>query len=263
MVTALTIAGSDSSGGAGIQADLKTFCSYGIYGAAVITALTAQNTIGVQEILKVKESFVAKQLDAVLSDLKVDAVKIGMLYAKGIVKIVAQKLIEYRVKNIVLDPVMFSKSGDALIEEDARIVIKEKLIPICDVITPNIFEAESLTGFSIKTIEEMKKASERLYLLGCKNAIIKGGHLQGEAIDILYDGKGFKIIEGERISKKNPHGTGCTFSSAITAGLALGYNINDAFEKAKKYVVCAIKNSFSLGKGFDLLNHTYKFYDVN
>jgi len=203
MVTVLTIAGSDSSGGAGIQADLKTFCAYGVYGTAVITALTAQNTVGVQGVLEVEDDFIAKQLDSVLTDLSVNAAKIGMVFKKETVKIIADKLLEYNVKNIVLDPVIFSKSGDSLIKDDAVVILKEKLIPICDVITPNLYEAELLSGFSICNTEDMKKASEILYSLGSKAVIIKGGHLRGDAVDVLYNGKEFRILKGERISGKN------------------------------------------------------------
>ena len=260
MVTVLTIAGSDSSGGAGVQADLKTFSAFGVYGAAVITALTAQNTVGVQAVLEIKEDFVAKQLNSVLSDLEVNAVKIGMIFKKETIKIIAEKLIEYNIANIVLDPVFFSKSGDSLIKDDAVVVLKEKLIPICDVITPNIYEAELLSGFSIRNPEDMRKASEILYLLGCKAVIIKGGHLKGDAVDVLYDGKEFKILKGERISGKNPHGTGCAFSSALTAGLALSLSTGEAFQRAKEYVAGAIKNSIAVGGGFNVLNHIYKFF---
>lgn len=260
MVTVLTIAGSDSSGGAGIQADLKTFCAYGVYGAAVITALTAQNTVGVQGMLEVEEDFVAKQLDSVLTDLRVDAAKIGMVFKKETIKIIADKLLEYKVKNIVLDPVFFSKSGDSLIKDDAVVILKGKLIPICDVITPNLYEAELLSGFPVRNTEDMKRASEILYSPGNKAVIIKGGHLHGDAIDVLYNGKEFKILEGERISGKNPHGTGCTFSSALAAGLALGLSIDEAFKSAKEYVAAAIKNSIAVGSGFNVLNHIYKFF---
>jgi len=260
MVTVLTIAGSDSSGGAGIQADLKTFSAFGVYGAAVITALTAQNTVGVQDVMEVKEDFVEKQLDSVLSDLEMNAVKIGMVFKKETIKVIAEKLIEYNTKNIVLDPVIFSKSGNSLIEDDAVLILKEKLIPICDVITPNVYEAESLSGFSIRNTEDMKKASEILYSLGCKAVIIKGGHLQSDAVDVLYDCKEFKILKGKKISGGNPHGTGCTFSSALAAGLALGLSTGDAFQRAKEYVAGAIKNSIAVGEGFNVMNHMYKFF---
>jgi len=260
MVTVLTIAGSDSSGGAGIQADLKTFCAYGVYGAAVITALTAQNTVGIQAMLEVEENFVAKQLDSVLNDLSVNAAKIGMVFKKETIKIIADKLLEYNVKNIVLDPVIFSKSGDSLIKDDAVVILKEKLIPVCDVITPNLYEAELLSGFPVRNTEDMKRASEKLYSLGSKAVIIKGGHLHGDAIDVLYNEKEFKILGGERISGKNPHGTGCTFSSALAAGLALGLSMDEALKSAKEYVTAAIKNSIAVGSGFNVLNHIYKFF---
>ncbi len=258
MKSVLTIAGSDSSGGAGIQADLKTFCAFGVYGSSIITALTAQNTTGVKAIMEVSVDFFEKQLDSVLSDLKIDAVKIGMLYKKEIIDITAEKLIEYNIKNIVLDPVFSAKSGNALISNDAVTVLKEKLIPICDIVTPNIPETKMLLKIPVNNIEDMKSASKRLYSFGCKAVIIKGGHLLKDAVDVLYDGKKFKTLTAERISANNPHGTGCTFSSALTAGLAIGFPLNEAFEKAKEYVTSSIKNSFRLGKGCNLLNHKHK-----
>ena len=168
-------------------------------------------------------------------------------------------MLEYNIKNIVLDPVFFSKSGDSLIKDDALVILKEKLIPICDVITPNIYEAESLSGFSIHNVEDMKRASEILYSLGSRAIIIKGGHLHGDAVDVLYNGKEFRIIKNKRILGKNPHGTGCTFSSALAVGLALDLSIDEAFKGAKEYVTGAIKRSIAVGSGFNVLNHIYKF----
>lgn len=256
----LTIAGSDCSGGAGIQADLKTFCAFGVYGLSVVTALTAQNTTGVQGIMKVGGEFVVKQLDSVLSDLKIDAVKIGMLNEKDVVSIVTEKLLQYGQKNIVYDPVMYAKSGAVLLKRDARDVIKEKLIPICDVLTPNISEAEALSGISIGSVDDMKNASEKIYFLGCKAVIIKGGHLSGDAVDVLFDGKEFTLLRSARISKRNPHGTGCTFSSAIASGLALGSSLTESFKNAKEYINNAIEKSLSMGSGFDLINHLYRIF---
>ena len=258
MVRVLTIAGSDSSGGAGIQADLKTFCAFGVYGASVITSLTAQNTVGVQGIMEIPPEFAGEQLESVLSDMDISAVKIGMLYTKETIEIVAEKLGSYGIKNIVLDPVMFAKSGDALLKEDARKVMSEKLIPLCRVVTPNIPEAELLAGCSVTKVDDMKTAAEKIYALGCESVIVKGGHLKKNAVDLLYDGSEFLQLGKKRILGKNPHGTGCTFSSALTAGLAKGLTLREAFKNTKDYMENVIKRSLAVGKGFDVLDHNYK-----
>jgi hydroxymethylpyrimidine kinase/phosphomethylpyrimidine kinase len=245
----LTIAGSDSGGGAGIQADLKTITLLGGYGMSVLTALTAQNTVGVQAIHEVPASFVETQIDSVLSDIGADAVKTGMLANKEIIEVVSKKLRQYRIKKLVVDPVMVAKSGDSLLRKDAQAAMIKRIIPLAWVITPNIPEASVLTGIKINSIEGMKDAACRIYALGAKHVVLKGGHLKGRAIDILYDGKKFNEIEGPRIETKNTHGTGCTFASAMTTFLARGDTVYDAVRKAKVFISLAIQSSLSLGKG--------------
>ncbi|MGD0915495.1 MAG: bifunctional hydroxymethylpyrimidine kinase/phosphomethylpyrimidine kinase [Thermodesulfobacteriota bacterium] len=217
----LTIAGSDSGGGAGIQADLKTITLLGGYGMSVITALTAQNTIGVQAIREIPASFVAAQIDSVLSDIGADAIKTGMLANQEIIEVVSRKIKLYKVKKVVVDPVMVSKSGASLLRKDAQETLIKKMIPIAWVVTPNLMEASVLTGLKVSSLEGMKKAAHRIYKLGAKHVVVKGGHLRGMAVDLLYDGKHFMEMEGPRIETKNTHGTGCTFASAIATLLAV------------------------------------------
>jgi hydroxymethylpyrimidine/phosphomethylpyrimidine kinase len=249
MKRVLTIAGSDSGGGAGIQADLKAITLLGGYGMSVLTALTAQNTIGVQAIHEVPARFVATQIDSVLSDIGADAIKTGMLANAEIVTVVAKKIREYGVKKIVVDPVMVAKSGDSLLRKDAQDALIKRLIPLAMVVTPNLPEASVLTGFKVNTIEEMRKAAHRIYETGAKNVVVKGGHLKGMAIDILYDGKRYVEIEGRRIETKNTHGTGCTFASAIAAFLAKGETVYEAVRKAKTFITMAIQSGLPFGGG--------------
>jgi len=211
----LTIAGSDSGGGAGIQADLKAITLLGGYGMSVLTALTAQNTVGVQAIHEVPAQFVETQIDSVLSDIGADAIKTGMLANADIIAVVAKKIKEYGMKKVVVDPVMVAKSGDPLLRKDAQDVLIKRLVPLAMVVTPNLPEASVLTGFKVKSVEEMRKAAHRIYELGAKNVVVKGGHLKGMAIDILYDGRKFEEIKGKRIETKNTHGTGCTLSQSF------------------------------------------------
>jgi len=256
MKIALTIAGSDSGGGAGIQADLKTFSALGVYGMSVLTSITAQNTVGVQGVHDLPPDFVGLQIDSVMSDIGADAVKTGMLSNKKIIKIINKKIKEYKVKNLVIDPVMVAKGGDRLLREDAVEALKEDLIPLAMVVTPNLGEAEVLSELKIVNITDMKEAARRIFKLGAKNVLIKGGHLlSNEAIDILYDGENFKEFKAERIDTKNTHGTGCTLSSAIAAELAKGKKIEEAVDIAKKYITLAIKHSLDLGHGYGPLNH--------
>lgn len=252
MNKALTIAGSDPSGGAGIQADLKVFSNFEVYGMAVISALTAQNTEGIHGIMEIPPEFIEKQLVAVLSDITADAVKTGMLYSPECIEIVARVFKEYKVKNLVVDPVIRSSSGTLLIKEGAGERLKSLLFPLATVITPNIDEAWELSGLSIKGIKEMKEAARVLLDLGPKAVIIKGGHLRDAAIDLLYDGREFHEMRTERI-EGNFHGTGCAFSAALTASLAKGYPLIDSAIKAKNYVANAIKGSQSIGKGMKIL----------
>ena len=256
MKIALTIAGSDSGGGAGIQADLKTFSALGVYGMSVLTSITAQNTLGVQGIHDLPPDFVGLQIDSVMQDIGADAVKIGMLSNAQIIKIVNKKIKEYQVKNLVIDPVMVAKGGDRLLREDAIEALKEDLIPLAMVVTPNLSEAEVLTGLKIKNIDDMKEAARKIYKLGPKNVLIKGGHLlSNQAVDLLYNGESFKEFSSERINTKNTHGTGCTLSSAIAAGLAQEREVEEAVEIAKRYITLAIKNSLAIGHGHGPLNH--------
>lgn len=254
---ALTIAGSDSGGGAGIQADIKTFTALRVYGLSVITSLTAQNTVSVDSIHDLPVDFVADQLDAVLQDIGCDAVKIGMLSNSDIIECVADKLSAYNVENIVLDPVMISKGGSRLLREDAVYTLIQKLIPLSLVITPNMQEAEALTGISVSCMDDMKKTAEKLHGLGCSNVLVKGGHLEdGDySVDILYDGNEFHEFSERRITTKNTHGTGCTYSSSICAGLAKGHSLIDSVKDAKSYTTKAIANSLDLGKGHGPLMH--------
>ncbi|MEK6691926.1 MAG: bifunctional hydroxymethylpyrimidine kinase/phosphomethylpyrimidine kinase [Nitrospirota bacterium] len=252
MQKVLTIAGSDPSGGAGIQADLKVFSSFGVYGMAVISALTAQNTEGIYDIMDVPPEFVDNQLISVLRDMNIDAVKTGMLYSPEIIEIIRRVFNDYKIKNLVVDPVIKSSTGTLLIKEGAIEKIKKTLFPLATIVTPNIYEASVLSGISIKDINEMKQAAKILKDLGAETVIITGGHLEDEAIDILYDGKEFFEMKGEKI-KGTYHGSGCVYSAAITAYLALGYSIKDSALRAKDFVTKAIKNSYSLGKGLRVL----------
>ena len=245
----LTIAGSDSGGGAGIQADLKAITLLGGYGMSVLTALTAQNTLGVQAMYEVPVPFVEKQIDSVLSDIGADAIKTGMLVNAEIVEVVAKKMKQYQVEKVVVDPVMVAKSGDSLLRKDAQEALIKRLIPLSMVVTPNLMEASVLTGLKVRSIEEMKKAAHRIYQLGSKHVVVKGGHLKGKAIDLLYDGEKYEEIEGPRIETKNTHGTGCTFASAIATFLARGDTVSEAVRKAKIFITMAIQSSLALGKG--------------
>jgi len=253
MKIVLTIAGSDSGGGAGIQADLKTFSALGVYGMSVLTSITAQNTLGVQGIHDLPPDFVGLQIDSVMQDIGADAVKIGMLSNAQIIKTVSKKIKKYQVKNLVIDPVMVAKGGDRLLREDAIETLKEDLIPLAMVVTPNLSEAEVLSGLNI---EDMKEAARKIYKLGPKNVLIKGGHLlSNQAVDLLYNGESFKEFSSERINTKNTHGTGCTLSSAIAAGLAQVKEVEEAVNTAKRYITLAIQNSLEIGHGHGPLNH--------
>ena len=245
----LTIAGSDSGGGAGIQADLKAITLLGGYGMSVVTALTAQNTVGVQGIHEIPSRFVERQIDSVLSDIGADAIKTGMLANQEIIEVVAKKIKQYRVKKVVVDPVMVSKSGAHLLRKDAQDALIKKLIPLAWVVTPNLMEASVLSGLKVNSLEGMKKAAQHIYRLGAKYVVVKGGHLRGKAVDLLYGGKIFNEMEGPRIESKNTHGTGCTFASAIATLLARGNPIHEAVRKAKIFVTMAIQSGISLGKG--------------
>ena len=249
MKRVLTIAGSDSGGGAGIQADLKVITLLGGYGMSVITALTAQNTVGVQGLLEIPPRFVERQIDSVLSDIGADAIKTGMLVNQEMIEVVSKKIKEYRVKKVVVDPVMVSKNGVYLLRKDARDALIKNLIPRSLVVTPNLMEASVLTGLRVNSLEGMKKAAHHIHKLGAKHVVVKGGHLKGMAIDLLYDGKIFSELKGPKIKSKNTHGTGCTFASAIATFLARGDSVPEAVRKAKTFVTMAIQSGISLGRG--------------
>ncbi len=254
MKRVLTIAGSDSGGGAGIQADLKAITALGGYGMSVLTALTAQNTTGVQGIHEIPASFVARQMDSVLSDIGADAIKTGMLANREIVGVVAQKIQRYRVKKVVVDPVMVAKGGDLLLREDAREALVRQLLPLAMVVTPNLMEASVLTGLEIDSVKTMKRAAHRIYRMGPKHVVVKGGHLKGMAVDVLYDGRKYDVIEGPRIETKNTHGTGCTFASAIATLIARGEDVSEAVRNAKTFITLAIQGGLNLGKGIGPTN---------
>ena len=257
MKTALTIAGSDSSGGAGIQADIKTMSANGVFAMSAITALTAQNTTGVTGIMDVTPEFLEQQLDAVFTDIYPDAVKIGMVSQKELIETIVKKLKQYDAKNIVVDPVMAATSGAKLISDEAIETLKEKLIPIADLITPNIPEAEVLGEIEIKTAEDMEKAAKDIGQRFNCAVLLKGGHNLNDANDLLYaDGKSY-WFKGRRIDNPNTHGTGCTLSSAIASNLAKGMTMDKAVETAKKYISLALEAMLDLGKGSGPMNHSF------
>ena len=257
MKKVLTIAGSDCSGGAGIQADIKTMTAHKVYAMSVITALTAQNTTGVYGVLDAGGDFVGQQLDCVFKDIFPDAVKIGMVSNIETIEVIAEKLKFYGAKNIVVDPVMVSTSGCALMSPDAMGTLIEKLLPLGDVITPNIPEAEKLCGFDIKTIEDMINAAGIIGKNLSGSVLIKGGHLTETADDLLWHQGKITWYRGERIDTENTHGTGCTLSSAIASNLALGYSVEESVANAKAYITGALKDGMNLGSGSGPLNHCY------
>lgn len=254
MKRVLTIAGSDSGGGAGIQADLKTITSLGSYGMSAVTALTAQNTIGVQGVYEMPASFVAQQIDSVLSDIGADAIKTGMLANSEIIKVVARKIKQYRVRTVVVDPVMVAKSGDLLLRKEAQEELIESLFPLSTVVTPNLMEASVLTGLKIHSLDGMRKAAYRIHRMGAKNVVVKGGHLKGPATDLLYDGREYYEVGGDRVESRNTHGTGCTFASALATFLANGDAVPEAVRKTKSFITQAIQAGLRLGKGIGPTN---------
>ncbi len=263
MVTALTIAGSDSSGGAGIQADIKTMTVHGVYAMSAITALTAQNTTGVSGIYEVSPEFLAKQLDSIFTDIPPHAVKVGMVSSAELVQVIAQKLQEYGAKKIVVDPVMVSTSGSRLISEDAVETLGRELFPIADLLTPNIPEAEVLTGMSIRTPEEMEQAARRIGERFDCAVLCKGGHQVNSANDFLWQKSGGCWFYGERIQNPNTHGTGCTLSSAIASNLAKGLTLEEAVKRAKQYLSGALSAMLDLGKGSGPLDHMYAIHKID
>ncbi|MDP1989403.1 MAG: bifunctional hydroxymethylpyrimidine kinase/phosphomethylpyrimidine kinase [Syntrophales bacterium] len=251
----LTIAGSDSGGGAGIQADLKTITVLGGFGMSVITALTAQNTLGVHGIHDVPPSFVALQFDAVATDIGIDAAKTGMLATSEIIRVVAGKIRRYGIVKLVVDPVMVAKGGMSLIREEAKKTLIAELIPLAFVLTPNIPEAEVLSGIRIETLDDMKAAARIIRKMGAKHVIVKGGHLAGDAVDLLYDGEEFREFRSPRIATEDTHGTGCTYSAAIAAELAFGKDVTGAVTEAKRYITTAVRYAWRVGGGHGPTNH--------
>src|SRR5262245_5757328 len=252
---ALTIAGSDSGGGAGIQADLKTFNAFRVFGMSVLTAITAQNSIGVQGVQNLPPEFVGLQLRSVLSDFGADAAKCGMLSTAPIIEAVAKALAEHPIAKLVVDPVMVAKSGDALLQPDARRALIEQVLPLALVVTPNLPEAAELSGIPVGCRADMEEAARRILALGPRWVLVKGGHLEGEAVDLLWNGRAFTAFSAARIPSGNTHGTGCTLSAAITAGLARGQALADAIRDAKAYVTKAIREGFQGGAGVGQLRH--------
>lgn len=251
---ALTIAGSDSGGGAGIQADLKTFAAGKVYGASVLTAVTAQNTRRVVASRYLSPALVGEQLDAVLSDLRPAAVKTGMLGTAGIIRVVARRLAAAEIKNLVIDPVMVATSGDYLLEADALPVLVKKLFPLALIVTPNLAEASRLAGFPVRSRREMVRAARVIGEMGPRNVLIKGGHRRRDANDLLYDGKKVYIFTSPRMTKEKIHGAGCTFSSAITAALARGASPRAACAAGKRFIVAGLKNPLRPGRGAYTVN---------
>lgn len=260
MKKVLSIAGSDCSGGAGIQADLKTFSAHGVFGMSVIVSVVAENTSRVIDIQNVTPDMIEKQIDAVFEDVEVDAVKIGMLSTPECMKAVAAKVKQYQPENVVIDPVMYAKNGCPLMEPTAVSTLIETIIPLADVLTPNIPEAEKIADMQISTVSDMETAARKIHSMGCKSVVVKGGHHIGNAVDVLFDGRNFYHFETAHIDTKNTHGTGCTFSSAIASQLAKGKSVPDAVKAAKTYVTMAIEHSLAIGKGCGPTHHFYELY---
>ena len=257
----LTIAGSDSCGGAGIQADLKAFSANGVYGMSVITAVTAQNTQGVFDVQDITPTLIAGQIKAVLDDIRVDAIKVGMVSRPETIETIARTLKSYdTLPPLVIDPVMISKSGYDLLQPEAKKALIEILLPMATLITPNLPEAEVIVGYKIDTLELMQNAAKDLHSLGSQCVLVKGGHLVDDATDVLYDGKEFYFFHSKRLETINTHGTGCTLSSAIAANLAKGFGLKEAVERAKAYITEAITHGFVLGKGVGPVHHFYALY---
>jgi hydroxymethylpyrimidine/phosphomethylpyrimidine kinase len=268
MKTALSIAGSDCSGGAGIQADLKTFSAHGVFGMTAVTSVVAENTFRVIEYQDIRPDLIEKQIDAVFEDIPPDAVKVGMLSCVQTMLAVAGKLREWKPRfpseacNVVIDPVMYAKNGAPLMEMDAISTLIKEVTPLADLITPNIPEAEKMSGMAIKTHNDMREAARRIHAMGCRAVVVKGGHIEGDATDILFDGKEFHEYPSPRVDTKHTHGTGCTFSSAIASNLALGLSLHKAVGSAKAYINMAITHAPGLGKGNGPTHHFYALYEA-
>jgi hydroxymethylpyrimidine/phosphomethylpyrimidine kinase len=253
----MTIAGSDSGGGAGVQADLKTFQALGVYGASTLTAITAQNTVGVMAVHEIPTEIISAQIDAVVSDIGVDAAKTGMLSSVEIIGTVAERIRHWGLERLVVDPVMVAKSGDRLLREDAVQALVQELLPLALVLTPNIPEAEVLVGRALESDADIRQAAREILAMGPRTVVMKGGHRAGDATDLLFDGRDFVALSSERFDTPNTHGTGCTFSAAIAAGLARGLTVEDAVSEAKRYVSEAIRLSVPLGGGHGPVAHDW------
>ena len=260
MKRVLSIAGSDCSGGAGIQADLKTFSAYGTFGMTVIASVVAENTFRVIEFQNIRPDIIEKQIDAVFEDIPPDAVKIGMLSCREGMMAVADKLREWKPANIVLDPVMYAKNGCALMDPDSIETLITQVVPLSDLVTPNIPEAEKMAGMVIQSMEDMERAGRLICDMGCRAVLVKGGHSTGDAVDVLFDGKSYYHYSAKRIETKHTHGTGCTYSSAIASNLALGFSLDQSVAQAKKYVTTAIEHALGIGKGNGPTHHFYDLY---
>jgi hydroxymethylpyrimidine/phosphomethylpyrimidine kinase len=252
---ALTVAGSDSGGGAGIQADLKTFSAFRVFGMSAITAVTAQNSVGVTGVHNLPPEFVALQIDAVLDDFGADAVKLGMLSTAPIIRVVASRLSAHGQTRVVLDPVMVAKSGAPLLQPDARAALIEAVLPLAEVVTPNLHEAAVLADMAVATEADMEEAARRIHRRGPRHVLVKGGHLKGDALDVLWDGRELAEFSVPRIETSSTHGTGCTLSAAIAAGLAVGRPLREAVAEAKRCVTAAIAGGFAAGRGIGQLRH--------
>lgn len=259
MNVALTIAGSDSGGGAGIQADIKTMQANGVFAASVITAITAQNTVAVTDAFELPVEWIEAQIDTVLDDIRIDAAKTGMLSSSAIIEAVARKAEERGLTPLVVDPVMISKSGYQLLRNEAVDTLKQRLIPLATLITPNAHEAGHLTGLEVRSVESAREAARELFRLGPDAVLVKGGHFEGEsdAIDVLFDGRQFHTFTAPRIRTKNTHGTGCTYASAIAANLARGFTLRAAIARSKRYVTDAIRHGLTIGEGHGPTHHFY------
>jgi hydroxymethylpyrimidine/phosphomethylpyrimidine kinase len=253
----MTIAGSDSGGGAGIQADLKTFQALGVYGTSALTAITAQNTVGVRAVHEVPTDVIAAQIDAVVEDIGVDAAKTGMLSSAEIISTVAERVRHWRLARLVVDPVMVAKSGDRLLREDAVVALMRDLLPLAMVLTPNLPEAEVLVGRALTTDDDIRQAARDIVDLGPRAVVMKGGHRSGDATDVLFDGQRFHVLSAERVDTVNTHGTGCTLSAAIAAELARGRDLADAVGSAKRYLTEAIRHASPLGAGHGPVAHDW------
>jgi hydroxymethylpyrimidine/phosphomethylpyrimidine kinase len=258
--TALTIAGSDSGGGAGIQADLKTFSALGVFGMSALTAITAQNTQGVTAVHEIPPEIVAAQIDAVLADIGADAVKTGMISSSEIIQVVTAKVREHGISTLVVDPVMVATSGDRLLREDAVEALRTELLPLAMVVTPNLPEAEVLVGREIAGLDAMREAAKAIVGLGVRSVVVKGGHLAGDATDVFYNGDRFVELPARRIETTSTHGTGCTFASAIAALLARGESLEDAITGAKVYVTAAIERAYPIGHGHGPVHHFHRWW---